>query len=84
MAPERPRRSHSSHWSRLGPAEKIVTIALAAIVLAGLVLIADGLYLKTKALALQIIQDRGAVLDLSGTGAPVTPPVYPTRTSTTG
>lgn len=84
MASERPRRPKPSQWSRLGRTEKIVTIALAAIAFAGLVLIADGLYLKTKALASQILQDRGVVLNLSGTASPGPLLVFHARTSTTG
>jgi|GEM_PF-5368601 hypothetical protein len=84
MAPEHPRRPQPTRWSRLGPTEKVVTIALAAIALVGLVLIADGLYLKTKALASQILQDRGVVLNLSGTASTGPLLVLRPRTSVTG
>lgn len=46
---------------RPGIWEAVVMLVLAAIVLAGLALVADGLYLKTRALASQVIQERGTV-----------------------
>ncbi|MCL6707041.1 hypothetical protein M8R20_08520 [Pseudomonas sp. R2.Fl] len=84
MAPERPPRPRPTRWNRLGPTEKVVTVALAAIAFVGLVLIADGLYLKTRALASQFLMDRGVVLKLSG-GAPAGPLlVFRARTGVTG
>ena len=44
MTPERP-----SLWRRLGPAERAFAIVIVAMAIGGVLLIADGLYLKAKA-----------------------------------
>ncbi|SSC64483.1 hypothetical protein [Ciceribacter selenitireducens] len=44
MTPERP-----SLWRRLGPAERAFALVIVAMAIGGLLLIADGLYLKAKA-----------------------------------
>lgn len=44
MTPERP-----SLWRRLGPAERAFVIVIVAMAIGGVLLIADGLYLKAKA-----------------------------------
>lgn len=45
-----PPRKRPGAWQRLGPLEKLIAVAIAAIGLWGIVLIGDGLLLKTKAL----------------------------------
>lgn len=44
MTPERP-----SLWRRLGPAERAFALVIVAAAIGGVLLIADGLYLKVKA-----------------------------------
>ncbi|MBR0554945.1 hypothetical protein J5J10_04555 [Ciceribacter sp. L1K23] len=47
---------------RAGRGEKIILLALALIAIVGLVLVADGLYLKTKVLASEMMHERATVL----------------------
>lgn len=72
MAVETPRGDRPNGWRRLSATEKLIAAVLAAIALVGLVLIADGLYLKTKALVSQILLQRSFALELSQ-GAPAKP-----------
>lgn len=46
---ERGDRRRPALWRRLGPAERTVAVVIAVITAAGLLLIADGLYLKARA-----------------------------------
>ncbi|MBV2187128.1 MAG: hypothetical protein KUL88_21620 [Rhizobium sp.] len=47
--PEHHPRSRPPLWRRLGPAERALALALVLVALGGLLLIADGLYIKVKA-----------------------------------
>lgn len=46
---EHPPRRRPPLWRRLGPAERAVALAIVVVAIGGLLLIADGLYLKAKA-----------------------------------
>lgn len=47
--PDHSPRSRPPLWRRLGPAERAVALAIAVVAIGGLLLIADGLYIKAKA-----------------------------------
>lgn len=57
-----PPRKRPGVWQRLGPLEKLIAVAIAAIGLWGIVLIGDGLLLKTKALTSALPSQRSALL----------------------
>lgn len=49
--PDHPPRSRPPLWRRLGPAERAVALAIVIVAIGGLLLIADGLYIKARAAA---------------------------------
>lgn len=57
-----PPRKRPGAWQRLGSLEKLIAVAIAAIGLWGIVLIGDGLLLKTKALTSAPPSQRSALL----------------------
>lgn len=65
MTPERP-----SLWRRLGPAERAFAIVIVAMAIGGVLLIADGLYLKAKADQVASLQTHQG--QVSTNGAPRT------------
>lgn len=46
---EKDRWSRPPLWRRLGPAERAIAFVIAGVIAAGLLLIADGLYMKARA-----------------------------------
>ncbi|PJI43080.1 MAG: hypothetical protein CTR54_11485 [Rhizobium sp.] len=47
--PDHSPRSRPPLWRRLGPAERAVALAIVVVAIGGLLLIADGLYIKARA-----------------------------------
>jgi len=47
--PDHSPRSRLPLWRRLGPAERAVALAIVVVAIGGLLLIADGLYIKARA-----------------------------------
>lgn len=66
MVSERPKPARPGLWQRLGPTEKVVAGLIAAIALAGLLLIGDGLYIKAKAALSQVLLERSFAAELDG------------------
>lgn len=46
---EKDRWNRPPLWRRLGPAERAIALVIAGVIAAGLLLIADGLYMKARA-----------------------------------
>lgn len=65
MAIDRPRR-RPPFWQRLSPTEQVIAAGLAAIALAGVALIGNGLYIKAKASLSQVLLERSFRQNLAG------------------
>lgn len=66
MAVERTRPARPNFWRRLGPAEKFFAGLIGTIAVAGLLLIADGLFIKAKAMLSQVLLERSFSAELDG------------------
>ncbi|MGF0538699.1 class GN sortase [Agrobacterium sp. ES01] len=66
MASERTKSNPPHLWQRLSPTERLVAALIAAVALGGLLLIADGLYMKAKASLSQVLLNRSFNAELAG------------------